>query len=181
MATLRNKRRLAAVSRERPKNTRNNQSQNTLNQGMAEVYITQVSEESEGRITEKLSQEFSRTESRILGALCKLDEFLLNPQIRTYSVAVPVTSRNNKPENQEPTGDRFLNNPCPEVELSACRTSNLTETDQEETHHTSLFLWLCFNQWLAHSTWWGQTVKHKLPLIRKKVWKYLIFKTSVFL
>ena len=48
MATLRNKRKLAAVSRETPENTRNNQSQNTLNPGVTEEYITQVSEETEG-------------------------------------------------------------------------------------------------------------------------------------
>ena len=48
MATLRNKMNLAAVSRETPDNTRNNQSQNTLNPGMAEEYITQISEEIEG-------------------------------------------------------------------------------------------------------------------------------------
>ena len=51
MATLRNKRKLAAVSRETPENTRNDQSENTLNPGMAEEYITQVSEETEGRVT----------------------------------------------------------------------------------------------------------------------------------
>ena len=79
MATLRNKRKLAAVSKEPPENTRNNQSQNTLNPGMAEEYTTQVSEEIEGRVTKKLSKDFSPTESRILGALSKFDEFLLNP------------------------------------------------------------------------------------------------------
>ena len=55
MATLRNKRNLAAVSREKPeKKTRNNQSQNTLNPGMAEEYVTQVSEEIECVVTKKL-------------------------------------------------------------------------------------------------------------------------------
>ena len=53
METLRNKRKLEAVSRETPENTRNNQSQITLNPGMAEEYITQVSEEIEGRVTRK--------------------------------------------------------------------------------------------------------------------------------
>ena len=42
---------------------------------MQEDYIFQVSEEIEGRVTKKLSQEFSRTESRILGALSRLDDF----------------------------------------------------------------------------------------------------------
>ena len=79
MATLRNKKKLAAVSRETPENTRNSQSQNTLDPEMAQEYISQVSEEIEGRVTKKLSKEFSRTESRNLGPLSKLDEFLLNP------------------------------------------------------------------------------------------------------
>ena len=86
MATMRNKRKLAAVSRETPENTRNNQSQNTLNPGMAEEYITQVSEKIEERVTKKLFQEFSRMELRILGALSKLGEILLNAQIWTCSV-----------------------------------------------------------------------------------------------
>ena len=102
---------------------------------MVEDYITQVSEEIERRVTKKLSQEFSRTESRILGALSKLDEFLLNPQVRSCSVAVPRTSRNNNSENREPTGDHSLNDPCPEVVFSACRTSNLNDSDHEDTHH----------------------------------------------
>ena len=43
--------------------------------------MTQVSEEIEGRVTKKLCKVFSGTESRILGALFRLDEFLLNPLI----------------------------------------------------------------------------------------------------
>ena len=48
---------------------------------MAQEYISKVSEEIEGRVTKELSKEFSRTDSRILGALSKLEEFLLNPQV----------------------------------------------------------------------------------------------------
>ena len=62
------------ISRETPENTRNNQSQNTLIQGM-DGDITHVSEGFGGRVIKKLSQECSRTESRFLGALSKLDEF----------------------------------------------------------------------------------------------------------
>ena len=101
MATLRNKRKLAAVTREtQEENSRNGQSRNTSVPGTIEEYITQVSEQIEGRVTKKLSQEFSRTESRILGALSKLDEFLLNQQIRTHSETVPRTFRNSNVENQ---------------------------------------------------------------------------------
>ena len=135
MATLRNKRKSAAVSRETPEITRNSQSQNTLDLGKAEEYISQVSEEIEGRVTKKLSKEFSRTESRILGALSKLDEFLLNPQVRTSSLAVPGTSRNNGLENREPTGDRSLGDSCPEAVFSACHPCNVNDSEQEEAHH----------------------------------------------
>ena len=86
----------------------------------------------------KLCQEFSRTESRILGALSKLDESLLNPQIRTFSGTVPRTFRNTDVENQEPSGYRSQNDPHPEVELSVCRASSLTDSDPDETSHTSM-------------------------------------------
>ena len=101
MATLRNKRKLAAVTREiQEENPRNGQSRNTSVPRINEEYITQLSEEIEGRVSKKLSQEFSRTESRILGALSKLDEFLLNQQIRTHSETVPETFRNTNVGNQ---------------------------------------------------------------------------------
>ena len=113
MATLRNKRKLAVVSRETPEGTRSSRAQNVLDPELTQDYISQVSEEIEGRVTKKFSKEFSKTESRILGALSKLDEFLLNPQVRTCSVAVPGTSRNNNSENRETTGDRSSDDPCP--------------------------------------------------------------------
>ena len=103
---------------------------------MAQDYISQVSEETEGRVTKKLSKELSRTESRILGALSELDGFLLNPQVRTRSVAVPGISWNNNSENREPTGDRSLGDPCPEAMFSACHSSNLNDSEQEETYHS---------------------------------------------
>ena len=135
MAILRNKRKLAAISREAPKITKKSQSQNTLGPEMAQEYISQISEEIEGRVTKKLSKEFSRTESRILGALSKLDEFLLNPQVRTCSVAVPRISRNIDSVNREPTGDRSLNDPCPEVVCSSHHSGNLNNSEAEECSH----------------------------------------------
>ena len=135
MATLRIKRKLAAVSRETPDNTRKNQSRNAIDSEMAQDYISYVSEEIEGRVIKELSKEFSRTESRILGALSKFDDFLLNPQVRTCSVAVPGTSRNSNSENREPTVDRFLGDPCPEAVFSTYHSSNLSDSEQEETHH----------------------------------------------
>ena len=115
MTTLGNKWRLAAVSRETPEGTRNSRAQNTLDPELTQNYITQVSDEIEGRVTKKLSKEFSRTESRILGTLSKPDEFLLNPQVRTGSVAVPGTFGKNISKNRKTTGDRSSDDPCPKV------------------------------------------------------------------
>ena len=136
MATFRNKIKLAAVSRETPENTRNSQSQNTLDPEMAQEYISQVSEEIDGRVTRKLSKEFSRTESRFLGALSKLNEFLLNPQVRTRSVAVPGTTRNSDSGNREPNGDRSPSDPCPEAMISFHQPGNLNNSEVEEYHRS---------------------------------------------
>ena len=75
---------------------RNGQSGNTSVRRINKEFITHVFEENEGRVTKKLSQKFSRTESRIWGALSKLDELLLNPQIRTHSGTVSGTNVKNK-------------------------------------------------------------------------------------
>ena len=133
MAALRNERKLAAASRETQEYLRNSQSQNTSALGITEEYVAQVSEEIDGRVTKKLSQKFSRTESRILGALSKLDEFLLNLQVRTFSRSVPRTFRNADVEDQESSWHRSQIDPHPEVEFSACRASHLTDSDPDET------------------------------------------------
>ena len=135
MATSRIRRKLVAVSTKTHENTRNSQPQNTLDPEVAQDYISQVSEEIEGRVTKKLSKEFRRTESRILGALFKLDEFLLNPQVRIWSVAVPGTSKNNESENPEPNGERSLGDPCPEAVFSTSHSGNPNDSEQEETDH----------------------------------------------
>ena len=135
MATLGNKRKIAAVSRETPKSTRNSRVQNALDPELTQDYTSQVSEEIERRVTKKLSEEFSRTESRILGALSTLDEFLLNPQVRTCSVAVPGTSRNSKSENPETTGDCSSDDPCPEVRYSSHPSGHLNIPEAEDYPH----------------------------------------------
>ena len=58
-----------------------------------EDYIAQVSEEIEGRVTKKLSQEFSRTENRKLGALSLFDDLVINPLFQSYSGTAPKASR----------------------------------------------------------------------------------------
>ena len=137
MVTLRNKRKLAAVTREtQEEHPRNGQSRNTSVPRINEEYITQVSEEIEGRVTKNLSQEFSRTESRILGALSKLDEFLLNPQITTHSETVPGTFRNTNMENQGTNEDDSQSDLHPEVGPSVCQPRHSIDSDTGRTHDT---------------------------------------------
>ena len=82
-----------------------------------EDYISQVSEEIEGRLTKKLSQEFSRTENRILGALARLDDFLMNPLLQGHSGTTPETSRNVFSINQGTNEDDSQSDPHPEAGL----------------------------------------------------------------
>ena len=74
MATLRNKKIMAALNKEKcEEHPRSNLAQNSSVPRSQEEHITQVSGEIEGRVTtKKLSQEFSRTENRLLGALSGL-------------------------------------------------------------------------------------------------------------
>ena len=124
MATLRNKRKLAAFTREtQEENPRNGQSRNTSVPRINEEYITQVSEEIEGSVSKKLSQEFSRIKSRILGALTKLDEFPSNQQIHTHFETVPGTIRNTNGENQGTNEDDSQSDPHPEAGIFRGQTT----------------------------------------------------------
>ena len=127
MAALRNKRKLAAVSRETTESTRSGRAQNILDPELTQDYISQVSEEIEGRVTKKLSKEFS-----ILGPLSRLDEFFLNPQVRTCSVAVPGTSGHSNLENRETNGGHPSDDPGPEVEF--CSPHHGAETNPHSTN-----------------------------------------------
>ena len=139
MATLRSKRKLAAVTREtQEENPRNGQSRNTSVPRINEEYIAQVSEEIESRVTKKLSQEYSRTESRLLGALSKLDEFLLNQQIRTHSGTVPETFQNTNVDNQGTNEDDSQSDPHPEAGLFRRQTTQ--NSGQEVGPYRSVFL-----------------------------------------
>ena len=147
MATLRNKRKLAAVTAEiQEENPRNGQSRNSSVPRVNEEYITQGSEEIEGRVTKKLSQEFSGTESRILGALSNLDEFLMNPQIRTHSATVPGTFGNTNVENQGTNEDDSQSDPHPEAGLLRSQT---TQNSGPEVGPGSITI---LSKFFSHST-----------------------------
>ena len=138
MATLRNKRKLAAVTRETQENPRNGQSRNTSVPRINEEYITQVSEEIEGRVTKKLSQELSWTESRILGALSKLDEFPLNQQMRKHSGTVPETFRNTNVDNQGTNEDDSQSDP--HLKAGLFRSQTTQNSGQEVGPHSLSYI-----------------------------------------
>ena len=115
--TTRNKRKLAALNRENcEEHPRSNLAQNSSAPRSQEDYITQVSEEIEGRVTKRLSKEFSRTENRILGALARLDDFLMNPLLPGYSGATPEPTRRASGNNQGTNEDDSQNDPHPEAD-----------------------------------------------------------------
>ena len=117
MAT-RNKRKLAALKKENcEEHPRSNLAQNANVPRSQEDYITQVSEEIEGRVTKKMSQEFSRTENRILRALARLDDFLMNPLLQGHFGTNPETFRNMFIINQGTNEDDSQSNPDPEAGL----------------------------------------------------------------
>ena len=135
MTTLENKSKLAAVSSETPESSRSSREQNVLDPELVQDYISQVSEEIEGRVTKKLSKEISKTESRILGALSKLDQFHLNPQVRTCSVAVPGTSRRANSDSRETHGDCSSDDPYPEVGYFPHLSGQLNSPETETNPH----------------------------------------------
>ena len=117
MAT-RNKRKLAALNKENcEEHPRSNLASNSNVPRSQEDYITQVFEEIEGRVTKKLSQEFSRTQTRTLGALARLDDFLMNPLLLGHSGTTPETSRNVFSINQGTNEDDSQSDPHPEAGL----------------------------------------------------------------
>ena len=117
MAT-RNKRKLAALNKENcEEHPRSNLVQNSNVPRSQEDYITQVSEEIEERVTKKLSQDFSRTENRLFGALARLDDFLMNPLLQGHSRTTPETPRNIFSIKQGTNEDDSQGNPHPEAGL----------------------------------------------------------------
>ena len=116
--TTRNKRKLAGLNKENCEDhPRSNLEQNSSAPRSQEDYITQVSEEIEVRVTKRLSKEFSRTENRILGALARLDNFLMNPLLPGGSGATPEPSRNALSISQGTNEDDSQNDPHPEAGL----------------------------------------------------------------
>ena len=138
MATLKNKKKLAALNKENcEEHPRSNLAQNPNVARSQEDYITQVSEEIEGRVTKKLSQQFSRTGNRILGALARLDDFFMNPLIQGPSGTAPVTSRNAFSMSQGTNEDDSQSDPHPEADIFHNQT---TQSSGPEDRHDNYSL-----------------------------------------
>ena len=143
MATT-NKKKLANLNKEKcEEHPRSNLAQNSNVPRSQEDYITQVSEEIEGRVTKKLPQEFSKTENRILGALARLDDFLTNSLTRGHSGTAPETTRNLFSMNQGAKEDDSQSNPHPEAGIF---DDQMTQNAGPEQGHESMEQKKTFNQ-----------------------------------
>ena len=135
--TTQNKRKLAALNKENgEEDRRNNLAQNSGAPRSQEDYITQVSEEIERRVTKRPSKEFSRTENRILGALARLDDFLMNPLLTVHSGTTPEPTRNTSHNNKGTNEDGSQNDPHPEAGLFHGQTTR--NTSLEEGHDNTI-------------------------------------------
>ena len=100
MRRTRNKRKLAELQDNFDEDQSQGSSRERSSTDPNENYIVQVSQEIEGRISKKLSQEFSKRESRILGALAKLDHFL-SSSVNSACVSTPNPKLTSVMDNQE--------------------------------------------------------------------------------
>ena len=135
MTTLRNKNKRSEVSRENhEEHSRNKLSQDTKNSTVNEEYIRQVFEEIEGKVTKKLSQDFSRTEIQLLRPLSKFDEFCVNSQFPLQFGAASEASLNSDMENQEHNEDRSQNDLHPEMGTSGSKSPYSVESDPDTVY-----------------------------------------------
>ena len=138
MATLRYKRKLAALNKENcEEHSRSNVALNSNVPRSQEDNITQVSEEIEGRVIKKFSQEFSKTENRILGALERLDDFLMNPLIQGHSRTTPEASWNAFSTSQETNEDDSQSDPHPKTGIFHMQ---MTRTSGPEVGHVNYYV-----------------------------------------
>ena len=155
MTTLRNKRKLAPLNKEIcEEHPRNNMAQNLNLPRSQEDYITQVSEEIEGRVTKKLSQEFRRTENHILGALARLDDFLMNSLRQGHSGTAPETSRNALSTSQETNEDDCQSYSHPEAGIFHNQmTQNSGPEDGHDSNYGLEFFYQGLNEQISICRW----------------------------
>ena len=134
---------MAALNEEnREEHPWSNLAQNSSAPRPQEDYITQVSDEIEGRVTKRLSQEFSRTENCILGALARLDDFLMNLLLPGHSGTTPEPTRNTNVDNQGTNEDDSQSDPHPEAGLFRSQTTQ--NSGPEVGPYNDKRFFLCF-------------------------------------
>ena len=82
-------------------------------------------------MTKKLSQEFSRTECRILGTLSRVDDFLQNPLIQGHSGTTSETSQIRLDANQVTNEEDAHCDLHPEATISQSQNTLNTDPDNE--------------------------------------------------
>ena len=126
MSTRRDNRKLVALNKENcEEHPRSNLILNSNLATSQEDYITQVfgEMEIEGRVRNKLSQEFSRTQSRILGALSRLDDFVMNRLSQGHSGTAPEAARYANDTKQGTKKDDSQSDPHPEAGIFQSQTT----------------------------------------------------------
>ena len=106
---------------------------------MQKGYNTQVSEDIDGRLTNKLFQEFSTTESRAWGALYKLI-FFLNPQARLRSRSDPEELQISNRKNQGTNKNHFQKDPNPRMSVFLSQSSQEFSPEETSYSHIAIFL-----------------------------------------
>ena len=130
---MRKKRKLAAVTREaHEEHPRNGQSQDMSVPRINEEYITQNSEEIEGRITENCPRSSAGQPPAFWVPCLNEMSCVLKPQIRTHSATVPGTFRNTNVENQGTNEDDSQSYPHPEGDTFRSQT---TQNSDPEVGH----------------------------------------------
>ena len=139
--TTRNKKKMAALNKENcEEHPRSNLAQNSSAPSSQEDYITQFSEEIEGMVTKRLSKGFSKTENRILGALARLDDFLMNPLLPGHSGTSPEPFQNALIISQGTNEDDSQNDLHPEAGLfhgQMTQNSGPEDGHYSDTHRNS--------------------------------------------
>ena len=131
MTTLRHERKTAALNGEKyeelPRSTQARDANYPRSQG---DFIPQVSEEFEGKVSKKISQEFSSTESCFLGTPSRTYAFLLKPLNQCRSGSALETSRNPYGINQGTKANDFQSGRQPKARVSQYQTTrNLCPAD----------------------------------------------------
>ena len=113
MATPRNKRKLAALNTENcEEGPRSHLEKNSNAPRSQEDFITRI---------------LRRAESCILGALSRLDDFLLNPLIQGHNGTAPGTCRNTVLTNQGTNEDNSYNDLHPEAGVCQSQMQTLAQ------------------------------------------------------